>query len=112
MPFVGAGHVMLLVILLLLAGFVIAIAYAIIASSRRSVATGPSAMTAERRECPACKEWMRRDASICPHCHTPSQPWTLHDGRWWVVNPDASYYLDEPSRTWLRYEPTAGGRPE
>src|SRR4051812_48513801 len=27
------------------------------------------------RECPHCKELMRRDASVCPHCQQPSTPW-------------------------------------
>lgn len=32
------------------------------------------------RECPHCKEQMRRDARLCPHCRTESDAWTLHDG--------------------------------
>jgi hypothetical protein len=35
------------------------------------------------RECPFCMEPMRRDASVCPHCRHPSDPWRLHDGHWW-----------------------------
>jgi hypothetical protein len=61
-------------------------------------------MVADRRECPAGKEWMRRDASICPHCRTASEPWTFHDGRWWVVRTDATYYLHDHSQTWRRFE--------
>jgi RNA polymerase subunit RPABC4/transcription elongation factor Spt4 len=32
------------------------------------------------RECPHCKEAMRRDASVCPHCRRDSDAW-----RYWVV---------------------------
>ena len=31
------------------------------------------------RECPFCKEDMRRDASVCPHCRNNSEPWVFKD---------------------------------
>lgn len=58
------------------------------------------------RECPSCKEQMRRDASVCPHCRTESEPWILHEGRWWVTRANATYYLDPQSQQWVRYETT------
>jgi hypothetical protein len=58
------------------------------------------------RECPSCKELMRRDARVCPHCRTESEPWTLHEGRWWVTRGEVSYYLDPQLQQWVRYEPT------
>jgi hypothetical protein len=57
------------------------------------------------RECPQCKEQMRRDASLCPHCRSASEPWTYHEGRWWVTRPSGSYYLDAHSQQWARFEP-------
>jgi hypothetical protein len=98
MPFVGTGHLWSLLLVLL-------VVVAIVAIIRRSSRTRSLLMVAGRRECPACKEWMRRDASICPHCRTPSDPWTFHDGRWWVVRANATYYLDEASQTWERFDP-------
>ncbi len=65
------------------------------------------------RECPRCKEPMRRDASLCPHCRSESEPWILHDGHWWVTRPGGSYYLDPLSQQWLLHElpPTAPPTP-
>lgn len=71
----------------------------------------PSHTIAER-ECHACKKWMRRDASACPHCGTPTEPWVFHDGRWWVVREGASYYLDEKSQSWVRFEPGVSPPPQ
>jgi hypothetical protein len=50
-----------------------------------AVTTAPHGIPAEAmyRECPFCKEAMRRDASHCPHCRQESTPWRLHDGHWW-----------------------------
>lgn len=42
-----------------------------------------TAPTGLYRECPHCKEDMRRDARVCPHCRNESEPWLLEDGRWW-----------------------------
>jgi hypothetical protein len=61
------------------------------------------------RECPHCKEEMRRDASVCPHCQRDSPPWQLHEGRWWVqVNGEWKWY-DELAREWRDPEVPAEG---
>jgi hypothetical protein len=53
------------------------------------------------RQCPSCKESMRRDATVCPHCHRESVAWTLHDGRWWTTGPDGGWvWLDELTQEW------------
>ena len=53
------------------------------------------------RECPHCKEQMRRDASVCPHCQRDSQPWTQNGGYWWRPADDGSWlYLDELTGDW------------
>ena len=54
------------------------------------------------RECPHCKEEMRRDASVCPHCQRESQAWTQNEGYWWRPAEDGSgwLYLDELSGEW------------
>lgn len=67
-----------------------------------------STATVGTRECPHCKEAMRRDASVCPHCQRDSQPWVLHQGRWWHKGSDGiDYYLDEQKKQWVasRSEP-------
>jgi hypothetical protein len=95
---IAVGHLWIwLLLILFVAGIVAIVRW----SGRRQ----SRSMTAGRRECPACKEWMRRDASVCPHCRTASEPWTFHGGRWWVTRPDAPYYLDEGSQTWRRSDP-------
>jgi hypothetical protein len=38
------------------------------------------------RECPSCKESMRRDASVCPHCRRESPAWVYRNGHWWATN--------------------------
>ena len=61
------------------------------------------------RECPHCKEPMRRDAGYCPHCRQPSTPWRYHDGRWWYreSEQDAWKWLDERTNEWVALEPAA-----
>ena len=58
------------------------------------------------RSCPHCKEPMRRDAGVCPHCRSHSTAWTFHDGHWWFrANEDAGWqWFDEPNSRWLRQE--------
>jgi glutaredoxin len=58
---------------------------------------------ATSRECPHCKEAMRRDASVCPHCQRDSEPWTFHDGRWWMKNERGWVWLDEPKQEWREF---------
>ena len=55
------------------------------------------------RECPSCKSPMRRDASVCPHCQRESEPWTLHEGRWWVKRDSGDYYYDETKKEWVLF---------
>lgn len=57
---------------------------------------GPSV----HRECPHCRELMRRDASVCPHCQRESEAWAWHDGHWWVQRSSGWLWLDEPSGEW------------
>ena len=57
------------------------------------------------RECPHCKEHMRRDASVCPHCRLESAPWKLHEGVWWTQSPEGEWrWLNERSREWVRFD--------
>ena len=56
------------------------------------------------RECPRCKEQMRRDAQVCPHCHNESSAWTLKEGVWWHESPSGWYVLDERRNEWVKWE--------
>ena len=47
--------------------WIVALPYAI-----RGVKDERPAFRAQYRECPYCKEQMRRDASVCPHCQRDS----------------------------------------
>jgi hypothetical protein len=67
-----------------------------------SAAPPPAGVPAMYRECPHCKEQMRRDASVCPHCRMSSPAWTLNDGVWWFKSAEGWYWLDEPNGEWLR----------
>jgi hypothetical protein len=55
------------------------------------------------RECPHCKEAMRRDAQACPHCRQPSTPWQFHEGRWWYRSSEQApwHWLDERTGSWV-----------
>src|SRR5262249_7883847 len=53
-----------------------------------------------RRECPFCKEHMRRDASVCPHCRRESEPWTFNGDRWWLLIDGKWHMYDEGSEDW------------
>jgi len=55
---------------------------------------------ATHRECPHCKESMRRDASVCPHCHRESTAWVQHDGYWWFQDGDEWKWYDELAGEW------------
>lgn len=53
------------------------------------------------RECPYCKEAMRRDASVCPHCRRESPAWEYRDFRWWTRTSDGQQvWYEERSRQW------------
>jgi hypothetical protein len=57
------------------------------------------------RECPHCKEPMRRDASVCPHCQQQSPPWRLHEGHWWSKDKGGvDRWFNEGAGTWVAYE--------
>jgi hypothetical protein len=53
------------------------------------------------RECPYCKEPMRRDASVCPHCRRESPASVMHEGRWRTKDENGSdVWLDEGEGRW------------
>jgi glutaredoxin len=53
------------------------------------------------RECPHCKEAMRRDASVCPHCRRDSDAWRYWEGRWWSPEgTEPPVWYDEPAGIW------------
>jgi len=58
------------------------------------------------RECPHCKESMRCDGSICPHCRQPSAAWRLHEGRWWVRDSSQNgwRWLDDQTGEWVEHD--------
>lgn len=58
----------------------------------------------DHRECPHCREKMRRDAAVCPHCQRESQPWRSYEGRWWTKGEDGDYWLDERRNQWVKME--------
>lgn len=106
MSYVGTSHLWLLLILVgIVVGFVLLLRMVRAGGGHR-----PSLLLGDRRECPACKESMRRDARICPHCRSESEPWTFRDGRWWVVRGDGAYYLDESTGAWRRFDQDAPPR--
>ena len=53
------------------------------------------------RECPFCKEPMRRDASVCPHCRHDSEPWVFEGGRWRAKVGEAWDQFVEATREWV-----------
>ena len=67
--------------------------------------SSPEAQVAYR-ECPHCREPMRRDAEICPHCREHSTAWRFHEGRWWFRASEAEpwRWLDEAHGTWIALE--------
>ena len=71
------------------------------------VATPSRGKSASLRACPHCNVPMRPDASVCPHCQRESQPWRLHEGRWWVERPEGWYYLDDQRNAWVLYRKDA-----
>ena len=94
-------------------GWVVALAMAARASVKSNSAQAPemgrptvptvkaeSALGPMHRECPSCKEPMRRDASVCPHCRNPSDPWQLNDGVWWRKIAGEWNSLDETTGAW------------
>jgi len=69
-------------------GFLLGVIGLIIALVMRPAPRGdrPGTRVALRtRECPHCRELMRRDASVCPHCQRDSTAWLLIDGAFWAT---------------------------
>lgn len=72
----------------------------VIATKPRPPVTSAASPTAVR-ECPFCKEAMRRDASVCPHCRHESAPWRFWEGRWWTpAETDPPQWYDEYASRW------------
>jgi hypothetical protein len=46
------------------------------------------------RECPHCRELMRGEASVCPHCQRESEAWQQDGGFWWRQSEAGWEYLD------------------
>ena len=66
------------------------------------------------RECPHCREPMRRDASVCPHCRRESAPMEYRGGRWWSQVENRWFYLDERANQWVAADeppPSDAGSP-
>ena len=48
---------------------------------------------------------MRRDASVCPHCHRESEAWKHNDGFWWRTDEEGRWvFLDEGTHQWQRLD--------
>lgn len=62
------------------------------------------------RECPHCKEPMRRDASVCPHCRRESDPWEYREGLWWLHTEQGAVWLHESSQTWRSADEVANAQ--
>ena len=58
------------------------------------------------RECPFCREAMKAEASVCPHCQRDSDPWRFHEGRWWISRGGEWLWYDQRSRSWREYAQT------
>lgn len=80
----------------LLLGPIGLIIIAVLGPTSAVIAQQQQAELMEYRQCPHCKERMRRDAGTCPHCRLESEPWQLHEGHWWCQN----QWLDEATKTW------------
>lgn len=98
--------------------FVVALPMSIAAKPIAAGARGPQPTTpaggdrtppvpSATRECPACKEAIRRDASVCPHCRRESAPWAYRDGVWWTQDPQSGgdVWLDETDGSWKSERP-------
>jgi len=92
----GGGLGLLLGLILGWIGVIIAL----VLSDERSTQLKQAADAALYRECPYCREPMRRDASVCPHCRRESEAWTRRDEAWWVQRGDDWYRLDPASGQW------------
>jgi len=59
-----------------------------------------AALATATRECPFCKEEMRRDASVCPHCRRDSEAWIYEEGQWRARSGNAWFALVESRGEW------------
>jgi RNA polymerase subunit RPABC4/transcription elongation factor Spt4 len=53
------------------------------------------------RECPNCKEQMRRDATVCPHCRKETKAWVLDGNTWWSESTRGWHWYDVANNQWL-----------
>jgi hypothetical protein len=91
----GAGIGIALGLLLGLIGLVICL----VLSDQKQVA--PPLSPADYRECPHCKEPIRRDASVCSHCRRGVDRWSWHQGHWWSNDAQGHWFwLDEKANEW------------
>ena len=64
------------------------------------------------RECPFCKEDIRRDVSVCPRCQRESPAWVWESGYWWFREESGAWLqLHEETGEWERYDDVASDRP-
>lgn len=70
----------------------------------RPIGASPHDPMTARKECEACKELIRPDATVCPHCRTAqAEVWTLRDGVWWDEDATgAPVWYDQGSRSWVK----------
>jgi len=63
----------------------------------------PTAAMRMYRSCPRCKEQMRRDASVCPHCRSDTSAWTLHGQSWWNYGDESKrwYWYNDAENHWF-----------
>jgi len=59
-----------------------------------------AALATATRECPFCKQEMRRDASVCPHCRHDSEAWIYADGQWRARSGKVWFALVESRGEW------------
>jgi hypothetical protein len=59
-----------------------------------------AALATATRECPFCKEKMRRDASVCRHCRHDSEAWIYEDGQWRARSGKMWFALVESRGEW------------
>lgn len=87
-------------------GFIVGLFFGPIGLLFLAILTPKAAMTQREttRECPHCKEAMKRDASVCPHCQRDSQPWKWENGYWWARRDEQWLYLDERKNEWVRWK--------
>jgi hypothetical protein len=88
-------------------GLLMAVGGLLIRSSSTVIAEAEMPSAYMYRECPHCKEDMRRDASVCPHCRHGSDGWHLVDGDWRRKWEGEWWVLDEKSGEWEPLESEA-----